>query len=47
VATSGGFNPNARPVQATDGRILNEIDNQVNFTGTSVSTANFVIARRA
>ena len=45
VATSGGFLPNARPVQPTDGRVLNEIDNQVNFTGTSISTADFTIAK--
>ena len=47
VATSGGFLPNARPTQPTDGRILNEIDNQVNFTGTSITTADFTIAPKA
>jgi carbonic anhydrase len=45
VATSGGFLPNARPVQPTDGRILNEIDNYIPFpVGTTFAAANFTIA---
>jgi carbonic anhydrase len=44
VANDDGFLPNARPVQPTDGRQLNEIDFDVNFQGTSIGALNFVDA---
>jgi carbonic anhydrase len=43
VAGGSGFLPNARPVQPLDGRIVNEINYDVNFTGTSL-TLNYGIA---
>jgi carbonic anhydrase len=45
VAGASGFLPNNRPIQPTDGRILNEIDNQVNFAGGDVTGENFTITR--
>ena len=47
IAGAGGFLPNARPVQTTDGRVLNEIDNNVNFTGQNLTNVNFAIASRS
>ncbi len=44
IASGSGFLPNARPVQPLDGRVLNENDFYVNFTGTSVSNPPFVLA---
>jgi carbonic anhydrase len=44
VAGGSGFLPNARPVQPTDGRQVNEIDYDVNFQGQSVAGLNFAIA---
>ncbi len=44
VAGESGFLPNNRPLQPTQGRVLNEVDNQVNFTGTDVVNENFTIA---
>ncbi len=41
VASGAGFLPNARPTQALDGRILNEVDNDINFTGTTVGGQSF------
>jgi carbonic anhydrase len=43
VASGSGFLPNARPVQPLDGRIVNEINYDVNFTGTNL-TLNYGIA---
>jgi len=42
VASSDGFLPNARPIQPTDGRQLNEIDYDVNFQNQSFVNMNFV-----
>ncbi len=42
VASSGGFLPNARPIQQSDGRLVNNIDYDVNYQGKSVSNQNFV-----
>jgi carbonic anhydrase len=47
VARAGGFLPNARPIQPTDGRRLNEIDYDVNFQGQSVAGLEFALTRRA
>jgi carbonic anhydrase len=44
VANAGGFLPNNRPNQPVFGRPLNEIDNQVNYVGGSMSNVNFVVA---
>ncbi len=44
VASQGGFFPNARPVQPLDGRVLNRVDNDVNFTGTDVGGQDFSLA---
>jgi carbonic anhydrase len=45
AAGAGGFLPNARPLQALDGRILNEIDANVSFTTQSVGGVNFTVAK--
>lgn len=45
VAGGSGFLPNARPLQPIDGRRLNEVDNDVNVAGISVSHVNFSLAR--
>ena len=41
VAAGSGFLPNARPLQPTDGRVLNEVDANVNFTTQTFVAANF------
>ena len=41
VAASGGFLPNARPSQALDGRVLNELDYQIIFGGDGLAGENF------
>ena len=41
VAGGSGFLPNARPLQPTDGRTLNQIDADVNFTDQRFVVANF------
>ena len=41
VASSGGFLPNARPGQPLDGRIVNELDNQVVLAGAGLAGVNF------
>jgi carbonic anhydrase len=35
IASQGGFLPNARPVQPLDGRVINQYNYDVNFTGTA------------
>ncbi len=45
VALASGFYPNARPVQPIDGRTLNQIDAQINFTNQTFVAANFALAR--
>ena len=37
VAASGGFLPNARPSQPLDGRIVNQLGNQVVFAGPGIA----------
>jgi carbonic anhydrase len=44
VAGSVGFLPNARNPQPLLGRPLNQINNQVNFTGGTVANVNFTLA---
>lgn len=44
VASGAGFLPNARPTQPLDGRLLNMINNDVNFQGMSLTGENFSIA---
>ncbi len=46
VANASGFLPNARPVQPTDGRQLNEINYQVDFQNQSLAGLNFSLARQ-
>ncbi len=46
VARGSGFLPNARPLQPPDGRQLNQLNNQVNFQGTSVANADFTLTPR-
>ena len=46
VAGGSGFLPNARPLQPIDGRVLNQIDNNVVFTGQSVANVNFTVSPR-
>jgi len=43
VASGSGFLPNARPVQALDGRVLNENNYDVNFQGQSVVGQDFTV----
>jgi carbonic anhydrase len=44
IANAGGFLPNARPNEPVLGRPLNEIDNQVDYVGGSMSNVNFIVA---
>jgi carbonic anhydrase len=44
IARAGGFLPNSRPVQPDFGRPLNEIDNQVDYRGGTMSNVNFIVA---
>lgn len=46
VARGSGFLPNARPVQSTDGRVLNQIDFNVNFQNESIAGLNFELTPR-
>ncbi|WP_165072884.1 carbonic anhydrase family protein [Paludisphaera rhizosphaerae] len=46
LADGNDFLPNARPVQPTDGRQLNEINYDVNFQGQSIAGLNFSFAPR-
>lgn len=41
VAASGGFLPNARPVQPLDGRIIDQLGNQLVFAGPGIAGVNF------
>jgi hypothetical protein len=41
VASAAGFLPNNRPIQPDFGRPLNEIDNQVDYLGGTMSNVNF------
>jgi carbonic anhydrase len=43
VAASGGFLPNARPSQPTDGRVINELDYQIVFGGDGLAGENFQV----
>jgi carbonic anhydrase len=43
AATGGGFQPNNRPLQLTDGRQFNEIDYNVNFQNQLAANLNFAI----
>jgi len=45
VASAGGFLPNNRPVQPTDGRLLNSIDHNVNFQNQSIAGMNFDVSK--
>ena len=45
VAAGSGFLPNNRPVQPTDGRIVNRHDFDVNLRGQAVSGLDFAVAR--
>ncbi len=45
VASGSGFLPNARPIQALDGRVVNENNYDVNFQNTSVGGENFALVR--
>jgi carbonic anhydrase len=47
VASAGGFLPNNRPIQPVFGRQLNEIDNQVNYLGGTMSNVNFTLHRHS
>lgn len=44
VAAGAGFLPNNRPVQPTDGRQVNQFNQNVNFQGASVAGVNFAVA---
>jgi carbonic anhydrase len=41
VAASGGFLPNARPVQPLDGRIIDALGDQLVFTGAGIAGVDF------
>ncbi len=41
IATQGGFLPNAREVQPLDGRVVNQYNADVNFTGKDVGGQSF------
>ena len=45
VASANGYPSNNRPIQPTDGRVLNQSDFDVNFQNTSVAGLNFSFAR--
>jgi len=45
VAASSNFLPGARPLQATDGRQYNEVDDNLNVQYTSMGGLNFALAR--
>lgn len=47
VAAGAGFWPNNRPLQPLDGRQLNEFNQEVVFTGQSLTGVNFTIAKVA
>ena len=44
VAAGAGFLPNNRPIQPTDGRQVNQFNQDVNFQGASVAGVNFAVA---
>lgn len=46
VARNSGFQPNARPLQPSDGREVNRFGILLNFQGGTVKRQNFVIERR-
>jgi len=46
VAKTGGFLPNARPIQPLDGRQVHQFNYDVNFQNQSVGSLNFTLRRR-
>jgi carbonic anhydrase len=47
IAAAGGFLPNARPTRPLDGRVFNQISNNVNFQGQSLTGVEFAVTRLA
>ena len=47
VADAAGFLPNARPIQPTNGRVVNEFNVNIDYKGTSIPRVDFTFARVA